>query len=56
MASRLKIQIPSTPAQWPFREDKDYDFSIINPDSQIAAFSFSGLTVEDAKAAEDLNR
>jgi hypothetical protein len=54
LASRLMIKVPSEPAQWPLLKDHNYDISIINPDSQIAAFKFSGLTVEAAaKAAED---
>lgn len=41
MASKLKIQIPSSLDQWQSREDP-YSIALINPDTQIAAWKFDG--------------
>jgi hypothetical protein len=42
MASKLKIQIPSSPDQWQLRENP-YPIIFTNPDTQVAAWRFDGL-------------
>lgn len=44
MGRKLTIQIPSTPEQWTFRESEPYSITLINPDTQVAAWRFDGLT------------